>query len=560
MSENLHSIDRASRTQVLIVGAGPAGLSCAIALKKQRPEAEVVVLDKAPGLGNHNLSGAVLEPASVHRLLDDAVPGWRETDQAKEVLARTVQKDDVLFLPGASGALQLHPLIKLAGLLGLGPGQMDHKGDYIVSISRLTRWLGQIAEDLGVEVHTGFAVESLVPGEGNAVAAGVRLVDRGLTKEGDKQPNFAPGETILADLVVLAEGCDGLVTERFVQQAGLKREAAQLYSIGVKEVVAVSEEQYRQFGDDRVVHALGYPIWTPVLGPGMFGGGLMYACGDNKIAVGMIVGLDWQENDFNPQDALVHFKNHSFVRRFIEGGKVVEAGAKMIPEGGLRAVPRDPQTGTFGKGNVLLVGDAAGFVNMLKIKGLHNALDSGRLAGEAIAASLAEPEQAARKYTAALEESGVVAEMGRARNYRQTIARFGNLLGLPLSVLSEVLPRFEVEPDYQAMRPRHYRFKGNREFDKDTFTAMAQTEHREDQPSHLRIVDPGICLEKCLKTFKAPCITFCPAGVYEEIQGVVKPANASNCLHCKTCQRKCPFDNIRWVVPEGGGGPRYKQS
>ncbi len=560
MLDNLHSIDRAGRTQVLIVGAGPAGLSCAIALKKERPEAEVVVLDKAPGLGNHNLSGAVLEPASVHRLLDSALPGWRETDQAKEVLARTVQKDDVLFLPGASGAIQLQPLIKLAGLLGLGPGQMDHKGDYIVSISRLTRWLGQIAEDLGVEVHTGFAVDSLVPGEGNSVAAGVRLVDRGLDKEGEKQPNFAPGETIWADLVVLAEGCDGLATERFVQQAGLKREAVQLYSIGVKEVVAVSEEQYRQFGDDRVVHALGYPIWTPVLGPGMFGGGLMYACGDNKIAVGMIVGLDWQENDFNPQDALVHFKNHPYVRRFIEGGKVVEAGAKMIPEGGLRAVPRDPQTGTFGKGNVLLVGDAAGFVNMLKIKGLHNALDSGRLAGEAIAGSMAEPEQAARKYTSALEESGVVSEMGRARNYRQTIARFGNLLGLPLSVLSEVLPRFEVEPDYQAMRPRHYRFKGNREFDKDTFTAMAQTEHREDQPSHLQIVDPGICLEKCLKTFKAPCITFCPAGVYEEIQGVVKPANASNCLHCKTCQRKCPFDNIRWVVPEGGGGPRYKQS
>jgi electron-transferring-flavoprotein dehydrogenase len=559
MPDNNTAMQDCNRTSVLIVGAGPAGLSCAIAIKQASPETEVVVIDKAPDLGNHNFSGAVLEPSSIHRLLDAALPDWREKDEAKEILSRTVEKDDVFFLPCSRSSIQLLPLLKLAGIFKLSPGEMRHQGDYIVSISKLSKWLGQIAKDMGVELYFGFAASEVIPAEGSRLAAGVRLVDQGLTKEGEKQPNYAPGELIKADLIVLAEGCDGLVTERFIEQAGLERQAGQMFSVGVKEVIKVSEEQYQLFGDRRVVHALGYPIWTPIIGPGMFGGGLMYSYGENTIAVGMIVGLDWKEYDFNPQDALTHFKNHAFVKPFIEGGKVIEAGAKMIPEGGLFAVPRDTQTNAIGKGNVLILGDSAGFVNMLKIKGMHNALDSGRVAAEAILKTLANPEEAAVAYTELLERSEVMKEMKQAKKYRQTIARFGNLFGLPLSVISKLLPRFELEPDYQAMRRVHYRFKGNREFDKDTFTAMAHTEHREDQPTHLHIRDPRICAEQCVEKFKAPCITFCPAGVYEEIQGVLKAANASNCLHCKTCQRKCPFDNIRWTVPEGGGGPRYKQ-
>jgi electron-transferring-flavoprotein dehydrogenase len=231
----------------------------------------------------------------------------------------------------------------------------------------------------------------------------------------------------------------------------------------------------------------------------------------------------------------------------------------MIPEGGWYAVPRDPESRSIGKGNVMILGDSAGFVNMLKIKGLHNAIDSGIQAAKAIVATLDKPNAAAQRYTENVEQSNIAKEMKIAKNFRQTVAKFGPLQGMPLSVLGGSLPKFHVEKDYEAMTTAPYRLKPNQSFDKDTFTAVAATAHREEQPSHLTILDPAICTTKCLPVFHAPCITFCPAGVYEAIHGQPKPANPSNCLHCKTCQRKCPFDNIRWTAPEGGGGPRYKR-
>ncbi|MCL5282142.1 MAG: electron transfer flavoprotein-ubiquinone oxidoreductase [Planctomycetes bacterium] len=545
------------KVSVLVVGAGPAGLSTAMQLKVLKPEIDICVIDKALDLGNHNLSGAVLEKEPLATLLDAAKPGWRDTDEAKLVLANVIDKDDIMFLPGPHGAIEIFPMIKMARGMGLGFGQMIHHGDYSVSISRLTKWLGGIARGMGIEVLTGFAADHVV--FDGAAAVGVKLVDQGVNKEGHKQPNYVEGETIQARFTVLAEGCDGLVTERFVEKAGLKRESPQLFSLGVKELIKVTPEQYNKFTRGRVVHAMGYPIWTPVRGPGMFGGGIVYAGEQDHLAVGMIVGLDWKYHDFNTQDALVRFKEHKFVKQFIEGGTVVEAGAKMIPEGGWRAVPRDPQTQSIGKGNVMILGDSAGFVNMLKIKGLHNAIDSGIQAAKAVAASLDNPNAAAEKYTANVEQSNIAREMKLAQNFRQTVAKFGPLQGMPLSVLGSWLPKFHVEKDYEMMTTASYRLKPDMTFDKDTFTAVAATAHREEQPTHLKITDPAICLEKCLPVFNAPCVAFCPAGVYETIHGQPKPANPSNCLHCKTCQRKCPYDNIRWTAPEGGGGPRYKR-
>lgn len=547
-----------NKVQVLIVGAGPAGLANAIQLKVLKPQIEICVLEKGAEPGNHNLSGAVLEKEPLSTLLNAASPGWQNTDIAKEVLANTIDKDDVMFFLGKSISFKIFFAMKIAKMMGLGFGQMIHEGDYSVSISKLTRWMAQIARQLGAEVLTGFAVEDIIL-DNSGRATGVKLVDQGRDKEGHKQPNFVEGETIYADFVVLAEGCDGLVTEKFVEKAGLKRQSHQLYSVGVKELIKVSSEQYNKFTSGRVVHAMGYPIWTPVIGPAMFGGGIVYAGAQEHLAVGMIVGLDWADCNFNPQDALTHFKEHSFVKQFIEGGTVVEAGAKMIPEGGYYAIPREPVSGAIGKGNVMILGDSAGFVNMLKIKGLHNAIESGILAAKAVCECMNNPIDAALRYTQLVEQSNIAREMKSARNFRQTVAKFGPLVGMPLSVLGGLLPKFKVEPDYLAMTTASYRYKGNKEFDKDTFTAMAATAHREEEPSHLKITNPDICIQQCAIKFLKPCITFCPAGVYETIQGQVKPANPSNCLHCKTCQRKCPFDNIRWTVPEGTGGPRYKR-
>jgi len=548
-----------NRVAVLVVGAGPAGLATAIQLKKLKPDLDVCVVEKSADLGNHNLSGAVLEAEPLHTLLDSAAPGWQDSDDAKAVLASKIDKDDIMFLLGRKLAFNIFFAVSLAKTFRLGFGQMIHKGDYSVSISRLTKWMGQIAKDLGAEVLTGFAAEDILLDGSAGKSTGVKLVDQGRDKEGNKQANFVEGEVISADFVVLAEGCDGLLTEKFVDKANLHRQSPQLYSVGVKELIKVSPEQYNKFTSGRVVHAMGYPIWTPVIGPGMFGGGIVYAGVQDHLSVGMIIGADWRYCDLNVQDALTNFKNHRFVQQFIKGGEVVEAGAKMIPEGGYYAIPRDPQTGSIGKANVMILGDSAGFVNMLKIKGLHNAIDSGMQAAKAIARTLDEPEKAAAVYTELIEKSNVAREMESAKNFRQTVAKFGPLQGMPLSVLGGLLPKFEIEKDYEAMTIARYRLKPNQDFDKDTFTAVAATEHREEEPSHLTILDPTICATKCTPMFNSPCITFCPAGVYETIHDEVKPANPSNCLHCKTCQRKCPFDNIRWTVPEGGGGPHYKR-
>ena len=547
------STEKQKKIDTLIIGAGSAGLSAALRLKNLKPDQTICVIDKAASAGNHNLSGAAIEKSSLHELLDSICPDWNKSIADGQLLSREVDKDLVYMFLSSKFKVNMKPFIDLAKLFGLGPGQMQHKGDYLLSVSKLSKWLSDIAIEKGIEVIYGFSVKDIIFDEGKA--SGVILAEQGLDKDRNKQPNYVPEEKVYADQIILCEGCDGLVTESFIKKAGLKRKTNQLYSIGVKEIIKVSDQQYEDFGHNTSVHAMGYPIWMPLKGPAMFGGGVLYAMGNNNIAVGMITALDWKECDFNPQDALEHFKRTKFVSQYIDGGKVVEAGAKMIPEGGWLAVPRDPETNSIGKANVIIAGDSAGFVNMQKIKGVHNAIKSGLLAAQAIAETKS-TNKIAVKYTELIDNSSIARELKPAENYRQTIAKFGLEIGLPLSAIAPILPRWKIEPDYEAMKTKKYKLKSNKEFDKDTFTSLASTIHREEQPSHLLILDSSPCLE-CKEKFGSPCITFCPAGVYEEITGTLKAANPSNCLHCKTCQRKCPYDNIRWTVPEGSGGPKY---
>lgn len=548
-----------SSVSILIVGAGPAGLSAAIRARYNHPAADICVIDKASGPGQHNLSGAMLEGAALSRLLDPIDPLWRDDPKARAALPAKVEIDDILFLLGRRHTLPISRLFRMARRLKMSIGQMVHDGDDICSSSLLTEYLCEVALRLDIDVLHGFAASELTWDESSKRVTAVKLVDQGISREGTSLPNYQPGETLTPDLLILAEGADGLLTEQFIEQAGLSRAANQLYSLGIKELIQVSREQFDAFTSGRAIHTIGWPLWRPVIGPAMFGGGFVYPAGDQILAVGLIVGLDYPFPDFNPQDALTLFKAHPAIHQYVAGGTLIEAGARMIPEGGLYALPRDPQTGTLGRGNTVITGDSAGLVTMLKIKGMHNAILSGIAAGDAIIAALNEPTGFAARYTEKLDAAGVLKEMKTARAFRQVIAKLGPLIGKPLSALGGLLPKFDIAPDYQHTRTTPFPLKPEHPYDKNTFTALTRTAHREDEPSHLRIKDLKVCLNECLPKYGAPCVTFCPAGVYESIQGQPKPANPSNCVHCKTCQRKCPFDNIRWTVPEGSEGPRYKQ-
>ncbi len=551
---------------ILIVGAGPGGLAAAITAKSINKDADIVVLEKGEALGNHTISGAVLEIAPLKRMLDKAVPDWLTLEGADHIMGREVRSDAVRFLLGKKLTINISSIIKLGKKLGLPLGEMDNHGNYVVSISKLTKFLGKVALSLGVEIYPGFCVKEILYDKTERKIYGIKLVDQGLDKEGHPQSNYLKGETITADIIILSEGSDGLVTEDFVAKTGLKREINQVFSVGVKEVIRVSKERYELFGNNRVIHTLGYPLWFPIFGPDVFGGGFAYSYGDNQITIGIIAGADWKYYNFNPQKALVDFKHHPFIYQFIEGGEVIEAGVKTIPEGGYHAVPRYEQSGNGGKiirtvgyKNVMIIGDSAGFVNMHKIKGLHNAIESGSLAGQVSVQCLNNPDKAAEVYTHMLEQNSVIDDLKPARNFRAIIAKFGSTIGFPLSTIGKYIPKLNIERDFESMTSTMFKYDTPGKFDKATFVALAGTKHREDQPSHLSILDQHYCINKCDPLFDRACITFCPAGVYEQVGDKTLPANPSNCIHCKTCQRKCPFDNIRWTVPEGGGGPRYKQ-
>ncbi|MFH0751190.1 MAG: electron-transfer flavoprotein:ubiquinone oxidoreductase [Chloroflexota bacterium] len=519
---------------VLVVGGGPAGLATAIRLKQQLAavsrEATVAVIDKAPRPGYHSLSGAAFEPDC----LDELVPGWRDDRRFMEHVV-LVERDELYFL-AAKRAVRVPPFAV--------PGRMHHKGGVTLSLSRLVDYLATRAESLGVELYHGYSARTLLV-VGNHVV-GVGLTDVGRDNDGDAKPNFRPAEEIRARLTVLADGSHGAISTQFRELFGGGKNP-QVHSLGIKAVVQFAGDN--PFGNNRVIHTLGYPNPASV-----FGGGFIYSLGEKMAAVGLILGLDWKHGDLTPQHEFERYRAHPFIAGLLAGSVTIATGAKTIPEGGYFAL------GTLAASGGLVVGDGAGFVNMEKIKGIRYGILSGMAAADTIVEALAAGDtgQAALAgYRTRLEERGVLPDLRHARNYRAAFRR-GIYLGVPLSLISNRLPRLGMEPDFRGTK------RGARlgrpdpgGMDGATFVSLTGSLHREDEPAHMTVLDPQKCLT-CEADYASSCTHFCPGQVYRwDGQKIV--LSASNCLHCMTCAVKCPFENIRWLPPEGGEGPRFKQ-
>jgi electron-transferring-flavoprotein dehydrogenase len=518
---------------VLIVGAGPAGLAAAILLRRQLAaaslDASVAVIDKASRPGQHCLSGAAFEPAC----LDELVPGWRDDRRFMEHVV-TVERDEMYFLLGERAIRLPRRAV---------PRSMDHRGDVTVSLSRLVGFLADRAELAGVELYGGYPARSLIVEDGRVV--GVRLGEVGRGATGDPKSNHMPAEEIRARVTIVADGSRGALSTQLRELFGRGRNPP-VFSLGIKAVVEFVGEN--PFGDHRVLHTLGYP--NP---PSVFGGGFIYSMGARTAAVGLILGLDWPYGDLAPQREFERYRAHPFIAGLLRGSVTIATGAKTIPEGGYHALGRLVVPGA------IVVGDGAGFVNMEKIKGIHYAILSGRAAAETVAEGLAAAEAGdvpLSGYVKRLEDRDVLPDLRHARNYRQSF-RWGIYAGAPLSLIEHRLPiRLGMEPDFRRTK-RGARLDRPEPggMDGATFVSLTGSLHREDEPPHMEILDPAKC-RTCESDYASSCTQFCPGQVYRRDDAGIL-LSPSNCLHCMTCAVKCPFENIRWQPPEGGEGPRF---
>lgn len=538
-------MDEQKKIDVLFIGGGPANLAGAIKLKQLLNQKginrSVVIIEKAEKIGQHHLSGAIFEA----QVLDELLPGWGNDEGDKfvtKLLANQIIKDELYLLKDKNTSFRIPDFII--------PASMHNKNAYSVSISELVNWLARIAIKLGVEIYTGFAAKEIVV-ENNRVK-GIKLGDKGLDKERKPLSNYVPGEIIEAKVTVLGEGSAGLLAEDVVKRFKLDaKKNTQIYSMGVKEIIRLPENN--SFGANRVIHTLGFP-----LPPDVYGAGSIYSMRDNLVAVALVMALDWRYADLNPQQELQIFKSHRMIKNFLKGGEVVAYGAKTFPEGGFYSVPQLVADG------VIIVGDAAGLTNAKKRKGLHYAIKSGIAAGEAIYQAIEKQDFTAnslKKYHDILNESFVMKELYSSRNYRQIFSRTGRLgyyLGAPLSFFQSWIPRrLSTKPSYEGMRSVQLKREPAGGIDRLTAVSLSGTTHREDEPTHITFHE-ACESESCNKDFGCrPCASFCPAEVYkfEDDKLILSP---SNCLHCQTCRLKCPRQLIKWEVPEGGDGPRYK--
>lgn len=526
---------------VVIVGAGPSGLSCAIRLKQLSPDLRVCILEKGSEVGAHLLSGAVFEP----RALNELIPDWKEKGAP---LSCAATEDRFVYLTEKSAFS--FPVI---------PPQMHNRGNYIISLGALGKWLALQAEALGVEIYPGFAAaEVLFHADGSV--KGVATGDMGIGKDGEKTEAYQPGLELHAKQTVFAEGCHGSLTKFLIGHFNLRRESdPQTYALGVKEVWEIDPARHKQ---GLCIHTIGWPLDSKT-----YGGSFMYHMENNLVSLGFVTGLDYENPYLSPFEEMQRYKTHPYIRAFLEGGRRISYGARALSEGGLQSLPKL----TFPGG--ILVGDTAGFLNVPKIKGNHTAMKSGMLAAEALAQLLRDtPDQKeCSSYAHSFKSSWLQREMYRVRNIRPGFRR-GLFWGLVNGALQTFglwrLPfTLKNHADYAQLKKAaavksiaYPKPDGKLTFDRLSSVYLSNTNHDENQPSHLKLRDPSIPIAVNLPLWVEPAQRYCPAAVYEIVEEAGEKKfriNAQNCVHCKTCDIKDPSQNIDWTVPQGGGGPNY---
>jgi len=533
---------------VVIVGAGPAGLAAAMRLKQLSPETNVVVVEKGSEVGAHILSGAVIDPIGLDRLL----PNWRGEDSP----IKTRVSDDRFYWLSATRALRL-PNFML-------PPLMNNHGNYVVSLGNVCRWLASKAEALGVEIYPGFAATELLF-NGSGAVTGVATGDMGVAKDGHHKDSFTRGMELRAKYTLFAEGARGSLTKLLEQRFGLREgREPQKFGIGLKELWQVAAEKHHP---GLVQHTLGWPLDNRT-----GGGSFLYHFDDRLVSVGFVVHLNYENPYLSPYEEFQRFKTHPLIRATFEGGKRLAYGARALTEGGWQSVPKLVFPGGA------LLGCAAGFMNVPRIKGSHNAMLSGALAAEHVAAALkagrANDELA--EYDAAWRSSAIGADLWKVRNAKPLWSRLGTFFGIPLGGLdmwtntmgfSPFGTLGHGKPDWATLKPAaqyapiaYPKADGKLTFDRLSSVFLSNTNHEEDQPAHLIVADLALQQSSELDRYGGPSARYCPAGVYEWVEEGSSPRfviNAQNCVHCKTCDIKDPNRNITWVPPEGGGGPNY---
>ncbi|MEP2736266.1 MAG: electron transfer flavoprotein-ubiquinone oxidoreductase [Erythrobacter sp.] len=535
---------------VVIVGGGPAGLSAAIRLKQLNEELEVVVLEKGSEIGAHILSGAVVDP----KALDELFPDWRDMDCP---MSRTPVTDNWHWALTKNGKFNMPHLMM--------PPLMSNNGCYTGSLGNMTRWLGEQAEGLGVMVFPGFPANEVMFDDKGAVR-GVITQDMGIAEDGSHKPDYQPGMEIEAKYTLFAEGARGSLTKEMKAKYDLEADCQpQVYGLGIKEIWDIAPEKHEP---GRVIHTQGWPLSES----DSWGGGFLYHQADGQVALGFVTALDYANPYVSPFEEFQRWKTHPAIREYLEGGKRVAYGARAINEGGWQSVPKLAFPGGA------LIGCAAGFVNVPRIKGSHTAMKSGMLAAEALAQAISDGKEHSEvaEYEENLRESWIADELKKVQNAQPAVAKFGGDFGTVIAgadmwmrTLKIGLPiSMKHEPDYETLgradlhRPIKYpKPDGEISFDRLTSVSFSYTNHAEDQPVHLQLKDADLQKASELAVFAGPSNRYCPAGVYEWItEEGAEPKfqiNSQNCVHCKTCDIKDPNQNINWVTPEGGGGPNY---